>query len=150
MKIRKNILLIMIIISIITIGLLIFLYTQNTITDNDNILVKKITYEYPYKESMIILNNGIIKKSIIVDELTVNGLQKDEYKKIGKLTKNEKEELNNILENMKNQELKNSSFSTGYGISVKINDTNTLYSAEYFEQSDIDNLNTFIIKILTK
>lgn len=143
MKNKRNIIIVFCIIIFAIVGICIFLHMKDA-----NVLVEKVIYKYPYETSVRILKNGDVEKSKIIDELTKNGAPTHKYEKVRKLTKSEKEELDAILTNMNNQELKKENFSKSYGLVIKLDGEKLLYSAEYFEQSDIDNLNNFMLKIM--
>ena len=128
-------------IAIILIG--IFYYLNK----NDVILSKSLN-DYPIKETIQILSNGDIERSSIVDELTINGAQKEKFEKIGKLSNSELNDLTSMLDQLKNQKLKTENFSQNYGISIKYNNEKSLYGAEYFEQKNVDELNNFVQNIL--
>ena len=139
-----------IIVSILVIGFLILAIAllinanENTKENINEILVKKITYEYPIKRVIKINKNGAIYKSEIIDELTSEGAPKDKFSKVGIISKEDLITIENIINEMKEEPKKNSNYSENYGIFVNLEDT--LYRFEYFSQENVDKLNGIIQK----
>ena len=139
-----------IIVSILVIGFLILAIAllinanENTKENINEILVKKITYEYPIKRVIKINKNGAIYKSEIIDELTSEGAPKDKFSKVGIISKEDLITIENIINEKKEEPKKNSNYSENYGIFVNLEET--LYRCEYFSQENVDKLNGIIQK----
>ena len=115
------------------------------INENANILIEKTTYDYPYKTVIKVNKNGDIYKSRIIDELTEEGLPKDNFSKVGEISKEDLIAIENIINEMKEETKKSSNFSEDYGIAINIGN-NSLYRCEYFSQENVDKLNNIIQK----
>ena len=118
------------------------------ITANENtneILVKKTTYEYPYKTVIKVNKNGGIYKSKIIDELTKEGAPKDKFSKVGTISNDDLIEIEDIINEMKEEQKKNLNYSEDYGLAVNIGES-LLYGCEYFSQENVDKLNSIIQK----
>ena len=115
------------------------------INENTNILIEKTTYDYPYKTVIKVNKNGDIYKSRIIDELTEEGLPKDNFSKVGEISKEDLIAIENIINEMKEETKKSSNFSEDYGIAINIGN-NSLYRCEYFSQENVDKLNNIIQK----
>lgn len=115
------------------------------INENTNILIEKTTYDYPYKTVIKVNKNGDIYKSRIIDELTEEGLPKDNFSKVGEISKEDLIAIENIINEMKEETKKSSNFSEDYGIAINIGN-NLLYRCEYFSQENVDKLNNIIQK----
>lgn len=116
-----------------------------TINRNTKILVKKTTYDYPYKTVIKVTKNGNIYKSKIIDELTEQGAPKDKFSKVGTISKEDLITITNIINEMKEETRKISNFSKNYGIAINIGES-SLYGCEYFSQENVDKLNIIIKK----
>ena len=115
------------------------------INENTNILIEKTTYDYPYKMVIKVNKNGDVYKSKIVDELTKEGAPKDNFSKVGEISKEDLIAIENIINEMKEETKKSSNFSEDYGIAINIGN-NSLYRCEYFSQENVDKLNNIIQK----
>ena len=118
------------------------------INANENaneILAKKTTYEYPYKTVIKVNKNGGIYKSKIIDELTKEGPPKDKFSKVGTIPNEDLIEIEDIINEMKEEQKKSSNYSENYGLAVNIGDS-SLYGCEYFSQENVDKLNSIIQK----
>ena len=115
------------------------------INENTNILIEKTAYDYPYKTVIKVNKNGDIYKSRIIDELTEEGLPKDNFSKVGEISKEDLIAIENIINEMKEETKKSSNFSEDYGIAINIGN-NSLYRCEYFSQENVDKLNNIIQK----
>ena len=115
------------------------------INENTNILIEKTTYDYPYKTVIKVNKNGDIYKSRIIDELTEEGLPKDNFSKVGEISKEDLIAIENIINEMKEETKKSSNFSEDYRIAINIGN-NSLYRCEYFSQENVDKLDNIIQK----
>lgn len=121
---------------------IVLLINQN---ENTKILIEKTAYDYPYKTVIKVNKNGDIYKSRIIDELTEEGLPKDNFSKVGEISKEDLIAIENIINEMKEETKKSSNFSEDYGIAINIGN-NSLYRCEYFSQENVDKLNNIIQK----
>ena len=116
------------------------------VNENTNeILVKKTTYEYPYKTVIKVNKNRDIYKSKIIDELTKEGAPKDEFSKVGTISNEDLIAIEDIINEMKEEQKKNLNHSEDYGLAVNIGES-SLYGCEYFSQKNVDKLNSIIQK----
>ena len=138
---KKIIVSILVIIFFILAIVLLINANENT----NEILVKKTTYEYPYKTVIKVNKNGDIYKSKIINELTKEGAPKDEFSKVGTIPNEDLIEIEDIINEMKEEQKKSSNYSENYGLAVNIGDS-SLYGCEYFSQENVDKLNSIIQK----
>ena len=138
----KKKIIVSIIVIIFLILAIVLLINQN---ENTKILIEKITYDYPYKTVIKVNKNGEIYKSKIIDELTVEGPAKDNFSKVGDISKNDLISIENIINEMKGETQKSSNFSDDYGIAININES-SLYGCKYFSQENVDKLNSIMQK----
>lgn len=115
------------------------------ILENNNTLLNKTTYHYPYKEVIKIEKNGKIYKSKTIDERTEEGAPKDKFTYTNNLSNKDLEEIKRIINQMKKEEKKRKNFSESYGIAVNLGE-DLLYDCEYFNQEEVDKLNLIIKK----
>lgn len=134
---KKKIVILVLILVCFIVGVL--LINRNTI------LVSKVTYNHPYKETLKICSNGKIYESKIIDELTMSGEPQEQFVETGLLSSEDVKMLKNIITEMRSEELKSDNFSESYGISIKLKG-NDLYSCEYFSQEKVNELNNIIKK----
>ena len=116
-----------------------------SLNKNTKILVEKTTYDYPYKTVIKVNKNGDIYKSEIIDELTEQGAPKDNFSKVGTISKEDLIAIENIINEMKEETKKSSNFSDDYGIAIDIGES-SLYGCEYFSQENVDELNSIMQK----
>ena len=139
----KNKIIVSILVIIFFILAIVLLINAN---ENANeILAKKTTYEYPYKTVIKVNKNGGIYKSKIIDELTKEGPPKDKFSKVGTIPNEDLIEIEDIINEMKEEQKKSSNYSENYGLAVNIGDS-SLYGCEYFSQENVDKLNSIIQK----
>lgn len=138
----KKKIIVSIIVIIFFISAIVLLINQNK---NTKILIKKITYDYPYKTVIKVNKNGDIYKSKIIDELTEEGQPKDNFYKVGAISKEDLIAIENIINEMKEETKKSSNFSEDYGLAINIGE-NLLYGCEYFSQENVDTLNSIMQK----
>lgn len=91
----------------------------------------------------MINKNGDIYKSKIIDELTQTEPSKDEFSKVGTISNEDLIAIEDIIHEMKKEELKSSKHSEDYGLSVNIGE-NLLYGCEYFLQEKVNKLNSIM------
>lgn len=132
------------VLSIIFLILMIVLLINTSKSTNETLIVKT-TYNYPYKITIKINNNANIYKSKMMDELTIEGAPKDNFSKVGTISKDDISTIKNIINEMKKETLKNANFSKGYGLAINIGN-GQLYECEYFSQENVDKLNAIIEK----
>ena len=118
---------------------------QNIKKDISKILIEKTTYDYPYKMVIKVNKDGNIYKSKIIDELTKEGAPKDKFSKVGSVSKDDLIEIENIINEMKKETIKQSNYSEDYGMAINIGES-SLYGCEFFSQENVDKLNTIIQK----
>lgn len=140
--ILKKKIIVSIIVIIFFILAIVLLINQNK---NTKILIKKITYDYPYKIVIKVNKNGDIYKSKIINELTEEGQPKDNFSKVGAISKEDLIAIENIINEMKEETKKSSNFSEDYGLAINIGE-NSLYGCEYFSQENVDTLNSIMQK----
>ena len=138
---KKGILIVSIIaIIILTVTISVILLKNNTST----VLLEKTTYHYPYKKVIRINDDGKIYEAKIVDELSASGTApKNDYSYTKNVSDEDLESIKSIINHMGTEERNNHSES--YGISVNL-DEDTLSGCEYFNQKEVDKLNSIIIK----
>ena len=107
----------------------------------NDIIAEQVIYNYPYKITIRILNNGNIKMSKIVDELTRSGAPKENFKSVGKLSNEEFKELKEIMDNIKKQSLNNDDYIEDNSIAIRYN--GDLYGLGYFSRDEVTKLNNF-------
>ena len=95
----KNKIIVSILVIIFFILAIVLLINANENTNE--ILVKKTTYEYPYKTVIKVNKNGGIYKSKIIDELTKEGPPKDKFSKVGTIPNEDLIEIEDIINEMK-------------------------------------------------
>ncbi len=139
----KNKIIVSILVIIFFILAIVLLINANENTNE--FLVKKTTYEYPYKTVIKVNKNGGIYKSKIIDELTKEGAPKDKFSKVGTITNEDLIAIEEIINEMKEEQKKISNYSESYGLAVNIGDS-SLYGCEYFSQENVDKLNSIIQK----
>ena len=139
----KNKIIVSILVIIFFILAIVLLINANENTNE--ILAKKTTYEYPYKTVIKLNKNGGIYKSKIIDELTKEGPPKDKFSKVGTIPNEDLIEIEDIINEMKEEQKKSSNYSESYGLAVNIGDS-SLYGCEYFSQENVDKLNSIIQK----
>ena len=139
----KNKIIVSILVIIFFILAIVLLINANENTNE--ILAKKTTYEYPYKTVIKVNKNGGIYKSKIIDELTKEGPPKDKFSKVGTIPNEDLIEIEDIINEMKEEQKKSSNYSENYGLAVNIGDS-SLYGCEYFSQENVDKLNSIIQK----
>ncbi len=115
------------------------------INQNTKILIEKTTYDYPYKTVIKVNKNGDIYVSKIIDELTEEGQPKDNFSKVGVISKEDLIAIENIISEMKEETRKSSNFSENYGIAINIGES-SLCGCEYFSQENVDKLNSIMQK----
>ena len=118
---------------------------QNIKKDISKILIEKTTYDYPYKMVIKVNRDGNVYKSKIIDELTKEGAPKDKFSKVGSVSKDDLIEIENIINEMKKETIKQSNYSEDYGMAINIGES-SLYGCEFFSQENVDKLNTIIQK----
>ncbi len=118
---------------------------QNIKKDISKILIEKTTYDYPYKMVIKVNKDGNVYKSKIIDELTKEGAPKDKFSKVGSVSKDDLIEIENIINEMKKETIKQSNYSEDYGMAINIGES-SLYGCEFFSQENVDKLNTIIQK----
>lgn len=141
-KNKKRIIVVLFIILIVIIGIVV---VYKLIENNEETLIERTTYEYPYKIVIKVNKNGDIYKSKIIDELTQKGPPKDEFSKVGTISNEDLIAIEDIINEMKEEELKSSKHSEDYGLSVNIGE-NLLYGCEYFLQEKVNKLNSIMQK----
>lgn len=141
---KKKIMIFTIIILVLIVVLLIFINKRNTIS-NSKILITKINYQYPYKTVIKVDKHANIYKSKIVDELTADGAPKDNFSKIGTMSQEDFRIIQNIIDAMKKEQIKETDFSESYGIAINLGE-DTLYSCAYFTQENVNKLNSILQK----
>ena len=141
LKKKKIIVISTIVVAIVAIAGVIIL--KNTIPDT---LLKKTTYDLHTMTKKVIKINedGKVYKSEIVDELLLDGTApKDEFHYTENVSNTDLENIKRIINHMKTEEMNNN--SENYGIVVNLGE-GTLYGSEYFNQEEVDRLNTIIKK----
>ena len=118
---------------------------QNIKKDISKILIEIRTYDYPYKMVIKVNKDGNVYKSKIIDELTKEGAPKDKFSKVGSVSKDDIIEIENIINEMKKETIKQSNYSEDYGMAINIGES-SLYGCEFFSQENVDKLNTIIQK----
>ena len=118
---------------------------QNIKKDISKILIENTTYDYPYKMVIKVNKDGNVYKSKIIDELTKEGAPKDKFSKVGSVSKDDLIEIENIINEMKKETIKQSNYSEDYGMAINIGES-SLYGCEFFSQENVDKLNTIIQK----
>ena len=139
----KNKIIVSILVIIFFILAIVLLINANENTNE--ILAKKTTYEYPYKTVIKVNKNGGIYKSNIIEELTKEGPPKDKFSKVGTIPNDDLIEIEDIINEMKEEQKKSSNYSENYGLAVNIGDS-SLHGCEYFSQANVDKLNSIIQK----
>ena len=144
---RKKIVCILFIIIIVgIIGFIIYKINYDGIINNTkNILVEKITYKYPKREVIIILKNGKVYKSKIIDEMTIDGPPKDQFNYAGRIANKDFFQVKNIIEQMKKENKNDEKQLEGCGIKVNLTGEK-LSECEYFSRKYVDKLDKIIKK----
>ena len=83
--------------------------------------------------------------SKIINELTKEGAPKDEFSKVGTISNEDLIAIEDIINEMKEEQKKDSNYSEDYGLAVNIGES-SLYGCEYFSQENVDKLNSIIKK----
>ena len=110
------------------------------------IIITKVTYNNNYRTTIRLYSNGKLEQSTIKEETVYQEGDKEKYVDIGEVTEEELATIKDIINKMSKEEMKKTDLSDSYGISVRLRKSDKiLYSAEYFDQEEINTINNIII-----
>ena len=110
------------------------------------IILTKVTYNNNYRTTIRLYSDGKLEQSTIKEETVYQEGDKEKYVDIGEVTEEELSTIKEIINKMAKEEMKKTDLSDSYGISVRLRKSDKiLYSAEYFNQEEINTINNIII-----
>ena len=116
-------------------------------TEEEYIILTREKYSGSYRTTIRLYSTGKLEQSTVLDETTKSKGQKDKYISIGTMKEEDLKVIKDTIQNMSKAAFKQTNFSNNYGISIKLNKKDKIfYSAEYFEQNDVDKLYNIINK----
>ncbi len=114
---------------------------KEQVSSDEYIIVTKTTYNNSYRTTKRLYQTGKIEEVIIKEEATFAENEKEQLFSLGNITEDELATINEVLESLSNEPFIKENFSESYGISIRLNEKDKiLYSAEYFNQEDINNI----------
>ena len=110
------------------------------------IILTKVSYKSNYRTTIRLYSDGKLEQSTIKEETVYTNDYKEDYIDIGEMSESDLETITNTIEAMSKEEMKKDNLSDSYGISIRLKKNDKiLYSAEYFDQEEINTINNIII-----
>ena len=111
------------------------------------IIVSRTTYKNNTRIVTRLYSTGELERSATQDNTVIASDYKEIYAKIGSVTEEELKTIKTTIEKMSIKGMLKDSYSNSYGLSIKIDkDKSVLYSAEYYDQEDVNTIYNIINK----
>jgi len=111
------------------------------------IIVTRTTYKNNTRLITRLYSTGELERCALKDEPVIASDYKESYAKIGNVTEEELKTIKTTIEKMSSKGMRKDGYSNSYGIAVKTDkNKDVLYSAEYYDQADVNTIYNILNK----